>query len=72
MWSVPSRKVTTRALLVALARSSASAADTVAGGPPAPPDWNESVGRMSRLPSTALTLIEICGVLYDRCCRSLP
>ena len=72
MWSVPSRKMTTRLPFVGLARSSASAADTVAGGPPLPPDWKESVGRMSRLPSTAFTLIEICGVLYDRCCRSRP
>jgi hypothetical protein len=71
MWSVPSRKVTTSVPLAALARSSASAAEMVAGGL-LESDWNESVGRISRLPSTAFTLIEICEVLYDRCCRSRP
>ena len=62
MWSVPSRKVTTSVPLAASALSSASAAETVAGGPLAL-DWKVSVGRINRFPSTALTLIDICEVL---------
>ena len=62
MWSVPSRKVTIRAFFAGSACSSASLAETVAGLSP-PPDWNESVGRISFRPSTPLTLIDSCEVL---------
>ena len=69
--TVPSRQVMVSVPAVASARSEASAADTVTGGLD-PPGWNESVGRISRLPSTPFTLIESCDVLYERCCRRRP
>jgi hypothetical protein len=60
--SVPSRQVIVRLPAAASARSSASAADTVTGGLD-PPGWNERVGRISFLPSTPFTLIDIWDAL---------
>ena len=61
-WMVPFLQVIVSVPFVASARISASAAETVTGAA-SPPGWNESVGRMSRRPSTPFTLIDILAVL---------